>query len=285
MTTETNQRTLTIPFILAKDLERVKLSNKMEVYAYVFISGGGKQKTAVDRDSDTNPTWNDPITFNLDMESAVAQILVFELNCYDQNGGDKVIGEVFVKVKDLMGSIEGSLTFHVRTPSGNPKGALNFMYEWEVQKVAGAVLSPPSPAMVAMTSLTTCYPPPVMGPRSYGAAAAVAGQYNSPYPPPAMVMGQPPPGYGYGYGLYPLVQVQEQAEPAKKKKGGWFGRVLAATAISDVLNNVSLLDKVMKNGCSHCNGSGGTVAVVGCKGRSVTVAVTGTVNFFIFRTI
>ncbi|KAI8012287.1 hypothetical protein LOK49_LG06G03226 [Camellia lanceoleosa] len=262
---ETNQRTLTIPFISAKDLERVKLSNKMEVYAYVFISGGGKQKTAVDRDGDTNPTWNGPITFNLDMESAAVQILVFELNCCDQNGGDKVIGEVLVKVKDLMGSIEGSLTYHVRTLSGNPKGALNFLYEWEDQKVAGAVLSPPPPAMAAMTSLTACYPPPVMGPRSYGAAAAAAGQYNSPYPPPvmgprsygaaaaavgqynspcpppAMVMGPPPPGYGYGYGLYPLVQVQEQAEPAKKKKGGWFGRVLAA-AISDVLNNVSLPD-------------------------------------------
>ncbi|KAL7251912.1 hypothetical protein ACSBR1_013712 [Camellia fascicularis] len=239
---EKNQRTLTIPFISAKDLERVKLSNKMEVYAYVFISGGGKQKTAVDRDGDTNPTWNGHITFNLDMESATAQILVFELNCCDQNGGDKVIGEVFVKVKDLMGSIEGSLTYHVRTPSGNPKGALNFMFEWEDEKVARAVLSPPPPAMAAMTSLTGRYPPPVMGPPPYGAAAAAAaaGQYNSPYPPPAMVMGPPPPGYGYG--LYPLVQVQQQAEPAKKKKGGWFGRVLAVAAITDVLNNVSLPD-------------------------------------------
>ncbi|KAL7251916.1 hypothetical protein ACSBR1_013716 [Camellia fascicularis] len=241
---EKNQRTLTIPFISAKDLERVKLSNKMEVYAYVFISGGGKQKTAVDRDGDTNPTWNGHITFNLDMESAAAQILVFELNCCDQNGGDNVIGEVFVKVKDLMGSIEGSLTYHVRTPSGNPKGALNFMFEWEDEKVAGAVLSPPPPAMAAMTSLTGRYPPPVMGPPPYGAAAAAAaaaaGQYNSPYPPPAMVMGPLPPGYGYG--LYPLVQVQQQAEPAKKKKGGWFGRVLAAAAITDVLNNVSLPD-------------------------------------------
>ncbi|CAL5395280.1 unnamed protein product [Camellia sinensis] len=236
---EKNQRTLTIPFISAKNLERVKLSNKMEVYAYVFISGGGKQKTAVDRDGDTNPTWGGHITFNLDMESAAAQILVFELNCCDQNRGDKVIGDVFVKVKDLMGSIEGSLTYHVRTPSGNPKGALNFMYEWEDEKVAGAVLSPPPPAMAAMTAR---YPPPVMGPQSYGAAAAAAVQYNSPYPHPAMVMGPPPPGYGYGYGLYPLVQVQEQAEPAKKKKGGWFARVLAAAAISDVLNHVSLPD-------------------------------------------
>ncbi|THF95722.1 hypothetical protein TEA_025315 [Camellia sinensis var. sinensis] len=164
----------------------------MEVCAYIFISGGGKQKIAVDRDGDTNPTWNGQITFNLGKESTETQIVVFELNCCDQNGSGKVIGEVFVK--------------------------------WEDENVAGAGLSPPPPAMAAMTSLTACYPPPVMGPRSYGAAAAVAGQYNSPCPPPAMV------------------QVQEQAEPTKKKKGGWFARVLAAAAISDVLNDVSLLD-------------------------------------------
>ncbi|XP_028084044.1 uncharacterized protein LOC114285217 [Camellia sinensis] len=182
---EKNQRTLKISLISAKDLQRVQLLNKMEVCAYVFISGGGKQKTAVDRDGDTNLTWNGQITFNLDKESAETQVLVFELNCCDQNGKDKVIGEVFVKVKALMGSIEGSLTFLVRSPSGNPNGTLNFMFEWEDEKVAGAGSSPPPPAMV---------------------------------------------------------QVQEQAEPAKKKKRGWFARVLAAAAISHVLNNVSLPD-------------------------------------------
>ncbi|THG22726.1 hypothetical protein TEA_022721 [Camellia sinensis var. sinensis] len=113
ITMEKNQRTLKISFISAKDLQRVQLLNKMEVCAYVFISGGGKPKTTVDRDGDTNPTWNGQITFNLGKESAETQIVVFELNCCDQNDGDKVIGEVFVKVKDLMGSIEGSLTYHV----------------------------------------------------------------------------------------------------------------------------------------------------------------------------
>ncbi|KAF5957576.1 hypothetical protein HYC85_004801 [Camellia sinensis] len=46
-----------------------------------------------------------------------------------------------------------------------------------------------------------------------------------------------------------------------------------------------LTTKVLKSGCSRRNGGGDAVAVAGCKGRSVTVAVTGTVNFFIFRTI
>ncbi|KAL7217521.1 hypothetical protein ACSBR2_010887 [Camellia fascicularis] len=149
---EKNQRTLTIPFISGKDLKRVKLSNKMEVYAYVFISCSGKQKTALNRD---------------DKESAVVQILVFELNCCEQNGGDKVIGQVFMRVKDLMGSIESNLTYH---------GKLYFMYEWEYEKVAKALLSPPPLTMAAVTSFIARYPPSlVMGPPPYGAIAAAAG--------------------------------------------------------------------------------------------------------------
>ncbi|THG06690.1 hypothetical protein TEA_023407 [Camellia sinensis var. sinensis] len=46
-----------------------------------------------------------------------------------------------------------------------------------------------------------------------------------------------------------------------------------------------VLNKVLKSGCGRRNGGGDAVAVAGCKGRSVTVAVTGTVNFFIFCTI
>ena len=51
--------------------------------------------------------------------------------------------------------------------------------------------------------------------------------------------------------------------------------------------HISVVGKVLKSGCGRRNGGSGAgaVAVVGCKDRSITVAVTGTVNFFIFRTI
>ena len=52
----------------------------------------------------------------------------------------------------------------------------------------------------------------------------------------------------------------------------------------DVLDS-TLASKVLKSGCGRRNGGGDAVAVAGCKGRCVTVAVTGTVNFFIFCTI
>ncbi|KAL7217516.1 hypothetical protein ACSBR2_010882 [Camellia fascicularis] len=251
-------RSLRIKSISAKGLERMNVSgNKMEAYAYVLISGSGKQKTVVDRVGDTNPTWNGTMNFIVEEESAEDQILMFELRCCEPNRGDKDIGEVFVKVKDLMGPIEGSLTYHVRTPSGNPKGTLNFMYEWVGDQVAGAMFTPPPPPPPAFTA---SYPPPP--PRPYGAAAAT-GQYL-PYPPPApvMVMGPlpPPPGsygypppppqpgygyvYGYGYSPYHLVQVQEQPDRVNNLGSfrGWLSRVLAGAAITEILNNVSLPD-------------------------------------------
>ncbi|KAI8011763.1 hypothetical protein LOK49_LG06G03248 [Camellia lanceoleosa] len=128
-------------------------------------------------------------------------------------------------------------TYHV---SENPKGKLYFMYEGEGEKIAGAVLSTPPPVTAAMSSFTACCPPPIMGPHLCGPAAAAAGQYNAPNPPPAMM--EPAPSvYGYEYG---------QAEHAKKNKVGtiggwvgrvfaWVGRVFAGAVISDIINNVS----------------------------------------------
>ncbi|KAI7995023.1 hypothetical protein LOK49_LG11G00193 [Camellia lanceoleosa] len=241
-------RNLQIKSISAKGLERVNLSgNKMEAYAYVLISGSGKQRTVVDRVGDTNPTWNGTMNFMVEEESAEDQILMFELCCCEPNGGDKDIGEVFVNVKDLMGPIEGSLTYHVlRTPPGNPKGKLNFMYEWGDQ-VAGAVLTPPTPPTPPPPPAFTAYNPP---PPPYAAAAAATGQYL-PYPPPApvMLMGPLPPGsYGYplppqpGYGYWYGYGYGPQTERANNSGsiGGWLGRVIAGAAITEILNNISL---------------------------------------------
>ncbi|THG08975.1 hypothetical protein TEA_016587 [Camellia sinensis var. sinensis] len=76
------------------------------------------------------PTWNIPISFKVEEETAANQILVVDLRCCAPtgSGGDKDIGEVLVQVKDLMGSIEdNSLTYQIRTPFGNPKAKLTFI--------------------------------------------------------------------------------------------------------------------------------------------------------------
>ncbi|XP_028101936.1 uncharacterized protein LOC114301205 [Camellia sinensis] len=145
-----------------------------------------------------------------------------------------------------MGPIEGSLTYHVRTLSRNPKG----------EQVIGAVLTPPPPPPPTFTAR---YPPL---PLLYG-AAATTGQYL-PYLPPAPVMvmgplrlplgsyGYPPPppkpgyGYVYEYRYSPYYPVQVQGQPERVNNLGsfrrWLGRVLAGATIFEILNNVSLPD-------------------------------------------
>ncbi|CAL5337441.1 unnamed protein product [Camellia sinensis] len=222
MNMEKCHRNLWILVISAEGLERVRPAEKMEVYAIVSISGTGKKTTAVDTVGDTNPTWNIPISFKVEEETAANQILMVELRCCGptSDGGDKDIGEVLVRVKDLMVLVEGnSLTYQIRTPSENPKAKLTFIYNWAYEK-----LSPP--ALAAVTGFTTPYPSPapVMRP-----------------PPLPPCYGYPPPQPEYG------VQVQQQPELPKKNKVGWFGRFLgrlcAGVVIDDAINdNTQLLD-------------------------------------------
>ncbi|THG08986.1 hypothetical protein TEA_016598 [Camellia sinensis var. sinensis] len=125
----------------------------------------------------SRPTWNIPISFKVEEETAANQILVVDLRCCAPTGsdGDKDIGEVLVQVKDPMGSIEdNSLTYQIRTPFGNPKAKLTFMYKWAYEKVSPL-------AMAGVTGFTTPYE-----------AAAATWQFNPPYPSPAPVMGPPP---------------------------------------------------------------------------------------------
>ncbi|KAL7251402.1 hypothetical protein ACSBR1_013274 [Camellia fascicularis] len=235
MNTEKYHRNLLILVISAEGLERVSPSAKMEVYAIVSISGGGKKTTAVDTVGDANPTWNIPISFKVEKETVANQILVVELRYCGPTGGggDKDIGEVLVQVKDLMGLVEdNNLTYQIRTPSGNPKAKLTFMYKWAYKKVL-------QPATAAVTGFTTPYE-----------AAVAPRQFNPPYPSlsPLMVPPPLPPGYGYpplqpGFG----VQVQQQPELPKKNKWGWFGqflgRLCAAVVIDDAMNiNAQLPD-------------------------------------------
>ncbi|KAL6970305.1 DNA-directed RNA polymerase [Sarracenia purpurea var. burkii] len=281
-------RSLEIKVISAKDLKNVNLISKMDVYVAVSISGDPKteQKTTVDRNGNTNPTWNFPMKFTVD-ESATRQNrlnLVFTLRC-DRNLGDKDIGEVTVPVKELIGSIdEGKLqflTYQVRRPSGRPKGELNFSYKWG-EKIARAVAPPPASAHLKAEEPVTAYPAPVVGtsssypPPPYMATASSSpyppqGGYPPPpasvYPPPPVVAGYgypppppyggyppgpPPPGYGYqsqpGYG-YPPVQ-----QPAKKKNSG-LG--LGAGLLGGALGGLLIGDMISDSGGGGCGGGCG----------------------------
>ncbi|KAJ0802226.1 putative C2 domain-containing protein [Helianthus annuus] len=135
------ERSLELTIISAKDLNNVNLFGKMNVYAVVYITGAGnqdqKQKTHVDKDGDSNPTWNYPMKFKTDESAALQNRLTLVVKI--KTGGmlgDKDVGEVHVPVKELLdGDYTGRrqlqfVTYQVRKPSGHPKGELSFSYKF-----------------------------------------------------------------------------------------------------------------------------------------------------------
>ncbi|CAN4091697.1 unnamed protein product [Withania somnifera] len=262
-------RTLEITVMSGKDLNKVNLITKMDVYVVVSITGADddrsnqKIKTHVDHDGDNNPTWNFPIKFTIDENAAVQNRLhlVFKLRC-QRALGDKDIGEVNVPIKELLESPNTTgnkqfVSYQIRKPSGKPKGQLTFSYQFS-DKITGdtadAKIDHPMTAYPAVGS-TSVYPPPPA--YAYGTSPAPAGYppQTSVYPPqeaaapggygygyPPATAYPPPPQYGYlpqqGYG-YPPVQ-----RPQKKNNnfglglgagllGGALGGMLIGDAISD----------------------------------------------------
>ncbi|XP_073304418.1 protein SRC2-like [Primulina huaijiensis] len=228
-------RTLEIELLYAKDLNKVNLITKMDVYVVVSISGGdnnSKQKTksSVDHDGDNNPTWNFPMKFTVD-EAALQQnrlTLDFMLVC-GRALGDKDIGEVNVPVKELLDSpskVEGKqiLSYQVRKPSGKPKGQLTFAYKFGDKTAAAlphaaehVLAHPPEkvdgePMTAYPAGTSALYPPPPSGvypPPVAAYSAGASSEAGGHYPPPAgypPANGAPPPGVypplapsGYGY--------------------------------------------------------------------------------------
>lgn len=265
-------RPLDITLISAKDLKDVNLFSKMDVYAVVSIAGDprSKQKTPVHKDGGTNPTWNFQMKFYID-EAASHQnrlSLVFQLRS-NRSFGEKDIGEVHVPVKELLDNVgDGKsarfVSYQVRTPSGKPKGVLNFSYKFG-EKVTGAVATPkagePVMAYPAPVGTSVPYIPPGYsgGYPLPGTAGYKPAPQPEPYPPagypqPVMGYGYPPSGgyppsasgYGYrpapGYG-YPPVQ-----QPPKKNKfgmglgAGLLGGALGGLLIGDMVSDVGAYD-------------------------------------------
>ncbi|KAG6431196.1 hypothetical protein SASPL_109273 [Salvia splendens] len=231
-------RTLEITLQSGRDLNKVNLISKMDVYVVVSISGGdktSKQKTRspVDHDGDANPTWNFTMNFTVDEAALQSNRLTldFKLVC-ERALGDKDVGEVSVPIKELLDSPAAAdgkkfLNYQVRKPSGKPKGQLTFSCKFS-DKIAAAATAPagksdftgypagtssgyppsgayPPPSGYPVVEGGSHYPPPAAYPAAEG-----SGQYPPPQPAyPAVAEGSgqyPPPAYpavAEGGGHYP----------------------------------------------------------------------------------
>ncbi|GMH24431.1 hypothetical protein Nepgr_026274 [Nepenthes gracilis] len=136
-----------------KNLKAFNFFQKLSVFAVVSIGTDDsdlklneqqrqEQRTPADKEGDGNPEWEQSMTF--DLTSLPASLvpddffLFFELR-HHQIFGDKLVGEVRVPLKDVIGDncspreIVRYVSYEVRSPDGKPNGVLNFSY-----KVIGA---------------------------------------------------------------------------------------------------------------------------------------------------
>ncbi|KAL9161347.1 hypothetical protein ABFS82_07G015900 [Erythranthe guttata] len=229
-------RNLEITLQDAKDLNKVNLISKMDVYVVVSISGGDKKskqktKSPVDHDGDANPKWNFTMNFKVDESGLQANRLTldFKLVC-ERALGDKDVGEVSVPIKELLdsparpgGDGKHFVSYQVRKPNGKPKGQIAFSYQLS-EKIAGAASDPygsvaPSgktgsePVSSYPAGSGSVYPPPGSYPPGSGSYYSAPGSYAPPtgypsaegtghYPPPAPYPateggGHYPPPAGY----------------------------------------------------------------------------------------
>lgn len=271
------QRTLEITVISAKDLHKVNLISKMDVYAVVSILAGDTPhqlfKTPVDKEGGSNPTWN--FTFKCNIDEAAAQqsrlALVFKLKS-ERVLGDKEIGEVRVPIKELLdspgsGNAKQFVSYQVRKPDGKPRGFVSFSYQFgeKTSKVVEPVTAYPMPPQANVVGTSSgsgayhkaeTYPPapaygaPVGG---YGHPPQYAYPAQQAYPPPAQhgYGGYPAQqaGYGYppqqqGYGYPPQQGYGYPPVVKPPKKNNKMGMGLGAGLLGGALGGMLLGDMV-----------------------------------------
>ncbi|KAL8209905.1 hypothetical protein R6Q57_006637 [Mikania cordata] len=220
-------RSLELTIISAKGLNKVNLVGKMDVYAVVYINGAvnqdQKQKTPVDKDGGSNPTWNYPMKFQINESDALQNrsTLVVKIKT-EGMFGDKDLGEVHVPIKELLeGASTGGkplqfVSYQVRKPSGKPKGELSFSYKFAgktagVGKVEEPVTAYPAGKPNKADEFVTANPAGKVNKVDEPVTAypAVASGSSSLYPPPypapisAASGSYPPPAAAVAPGGYP----------------------------------------------------------------------------------
>ncbi|GMH25646.1 hypothetical protein Nepgr_027489 [Nepenthes gracilis] len=140
---------LEINAMSCKNLKSFNFFQKLSVYAVVSIGTDvsnfklneqqrQEQRTPADKEGDGNPEWKHSLAFDLTSLSHPLfpndLFLLFEFWHQGQIFGDKLIGEVRVPLKDVVGNFKSGetarfLRYEVRSPDGKPNGVLDFSYK------------------------------------------------------------------------------------------------------------------------------------------------------------
>jgi hypothetical protein len=188
-------RVLEVTLLSAKDLKRVNLISRMEVYAVVTISGDPltRQCTQPDPYGGRHPSWNTSFRFNVPPTAATATGCLHVLLRTERALGDRDVGEVIVPLADILSAGAAACDPGARPPQlasyqvrkvhrYEPRGVLNVSYR------LGPVVAQQAPpeTTAAAAAPFVGYPvsrPPFYGP-SYAYLPAAAAPLSSLPPAP-----------------------------------------------------------------------------------------------------
>ncbi|XP_010269627.1 PREDICTED: protein SRC2 homolog [Nelumbo nucifera] len=162
------RRRLEVTVVSERDLNDVRKLFKMKVYAMVGLASSDQhhfQKTHIDREGMTDPTWNVTMTFTVEDDPDLNQDkLIFKLFC-KRKLGDRYIGEVSMPVQDLLrtasdtgGTLTQQITRPVRLESGGTQGVLTFSYRFH-EKFVGEELGVQTPQLPGQEQQQQSPPP------------------------------------------------------------------------------------------------------------------------------
>ncbi|KAH6782714.1 hypothetical protein C2S51_008007 [Perilla frutescens var. frutescens] len=122
---------LHISLISAENLPDIRHFGKMKVYARASLNGTNTIKTKVDKERETNPTWDFSCDFTVNLKEA--SVLTVKLYC-DRTQGDKCIGAIQIPVSDLFQWPENVTAAY--PVAGTTHGKLNIRYTTSLARQA-----------------------------------------------------------------------------------------------------------------------------------------------------
>ncbi|KAG2647436.1 protein SRC2-like [Panicum virgatum] len=269
-------RVLEVTLLSARDLKRVNLFSRMEVYAVVTISGDPltRQCTQPDPYGGRHPSWNTSFRFNVPATAATATGCLHVLLRTERALGDRDVGEVIVPLADILTGGGAACDPGPRPPQlasyqvrklhrCEPRGMLNVSYR------LGPVVAPQAradEAAVPYVGFPVARSPFYAPSYAYLPAPGPAPASLSLPPPPhpqaagghdaAMAVQPPAPSAGAisAYNLPAAGHAAAAASPTKRNGGGDrmdFGVGLGAGLVSGAISGMLAGDMMMSEAAAY----------------------------------
>ncbi|KAH7425381.1 hypothetical protein KP509_11G051300 [Ceratopteris richardii] len=244
-------RKLDVTVVSAENVKRASLFGKLRTYAVVWVEKQNRCKTRVDEHGNTNPSWNDSLSFSVPESLFCHPGSYLHVEIYRARSifGDKFLSMASIPLSGLLQKPDGKeiMMYELRRRTGKRKGAVRLSVRVGEKTTMSSAGHPALPAG-DLSGVVTAYP---VDPQKPCHVQEYAG-YTHPYPPqmtshpyPPQMPPQPYPPHGsyrphppQGYyapqqGYYQQTQFVQQ--PLQRPGGMGLGTGLLAGALGGLL--------------------------------------------------